>query len=37
MTIGTTDCSTAQTKAKTIHEKSQAVSSEIETAIARVR
>jgi len=36
MAIGTADYPTAQTKAKAIHEKSQALSSEIETALAKI-
>ena len=34
--LDTADYPTAQTKAKAIHEKSQAVSREIETALARI-
>ena len=34
--IDTADCPTAHTKAKAIHEKSQAVSREIETALAKI-
>jgi hypothetical protein len=36
MAIDTADYPTAQTKAKAIHEKSQAVSHEIETALAKI-
>ena len=36
MSIDTADYPTAQTKAKAIHEKSQAVSHEIETALAKI-
>jgi hypothetical protein len=36
MAIDTADCPTAQTKAKAIREKSQAVSREIETALAKI-
>lgn len=36
VTIDTADYPTAHTKAKVIHEKSQAVSREIEAALARV-
>jgi hypothetical protein len=36
MAIDTEDYPTAQTKAKAIHEKSQAVSKEIETALAKI-
>jgi hypothetical protein len=36
MAIDTADSPTAPTKAKTIHEKSQAVSSEIETVVAKI-
>jgi hypothetical protein len=36
MAIDTSDYPTAQTKAKAIHEKSQAVSREIETALAKI-
>ena len=36
MAIDTADYPTAQTKAKAIHEKSQAVSREIETALAKI-
>jgi hypothetical protein len=34
--IGTADYPSTQTKAKAIHEKSQAVSSEMETALAKI-
>ena len=36
MTIDTADVPTAHTKAKIIHEKSQAVSQEIEAAFAKI-
>jgi hypothetical protein len=36
MAIDTADYPTAQTKAKAIHEKSQAVSRDIETALAKI-
>lgn len=36
MAIDTGDCPLAQTKAKAVHEKSQAISREIEKALARI-
>ena len=36
MAFDTADCPTARTKTKAIHEKGQAVSREIETALAKI-
>jgi len=36
MAIDTGDCPIAQTKAKAVHEKSQAISREIGTALAKI-